>query len=509
MAIHSRLASLALVCTPFFSAPAAAQGIDLDLVGGGMPGTLTFEMQGTPSEEYLLLYALQEQQTALPNLGLVLDIPVVSAGASYGTPGFNALFSAGGTASPSLFVPDIPLLETVTLSFQAIAGAGPYSSSNLVRWTPQRVGTFKSTLSQPGVPIAAGGVVALPNRELLFVGGSGPVAQRYASRIEEWTVDGASFGVGLFSQTTGLPDGRVLFTGGLDLTTGQPTAAAAVYDPATQQTTTLTMSIARAGHGASVTGDGRVLVTGGFETVALNDPLALFAGIRATTEYFDPATDTFSPGPTLLEARALHTSSALPNGDVMLAGGLTLLPIVNVPTVSATAAVWSDSSNSFGLPSFFSGARFLHSAVGLSDGRVLLVGGLSVDLSTFLTSGNIQDIVIGTRNDCQVFSTGLFGSGSFATVNGMQEGRAGAAVAALRGGGALIAGGFQLAIDPVTGTFDLGATATADLFASGPDAITATGSMTAPRFLALAQPLEDDTVLIVGGGAATTEVYQR
>jgi len=40
-----------------------------------------------------------------------------------------------------------------------------------------------------------------------------------------------------------------------------------------------------------------------------------------------------------------------------------------------------------------------------------------------------------------LFSVGLFGFGTFTTVPGMQEGRAGAAIAPLPNGGALIAGG--------------------------------------------------------------------
>jgi len=59
--------------------------------------------------------------------------------------------------------------------------------------------------------------------------------------------------VGLLSQSTGLQDGRVLFTGGLD-TTGQPTTAAAVYDPVAQTTTTLTMGLGARRPGASVIG---------------------------------------------------------------------------------------------------------------------------------------------------------------------------------------------------------------------------------------------------------------
>jgi len=336
------------------------------------------------------------------------------------------------------------------------------------------------------------------------------VAQRYKSRTEQWEAAGITTAFGILSQATGLPDGRVLFTGGLDPTTGQTTNAAAIYDPVAQTTTTLTMAFARAGHGASVMGNGRVLITGGLLAFDLQNPLTLLTGIQVSTEIFNPLTNTFTAGPNMLEARAMHSSTTLSNGQVLIAGGLSLIPFINLPTVSATAYRFNPTTNSFGFPSFFSGGRFLHSAVGLSDGKVLIAGGLTLDLTLFLQTLNIADLVIGTRTDCQLFTPSFIGGfGTFATVNGMQEGRAGAAIAALPGGRALIAGGFRLAINVSTSTFELTATQTADRFAQGPNAITATGSMAAPRLFPVTVNLPDGTVMVVGGGPAAAEIYQQ
>jgi len=318
-----------------------------------------------------------------------------------------------------------------------------------------------------------------------------------------------TFGVGLLSQATALHDGRILFTGGLDPTTGQPTAAAAIYDPIALTTTPLAMAQARAGHGASALGNGKVLITGGLSGFALQNPLSIFTGILGSTEVFDPATNSFAPGPNLVEPRALHSSTTLTSGQVLIAGGLTLIPIANVPTVSSTAYRFNPATNSFGLPAVFSGARFLHSAVALSNGKVLLCGGLSLDLTTFLTTGNVQDLAIGTRSDCQVYAPSLFGFGTFTTVNGMQEGRAGAAVAPLPNGGALIAGGFRLVISPATLQLEVAATATADVLLSGQNAIARTGPMAAPRILATTVSLPDGTTMVVGGGPVGAEIYQH
>ncbi|MCB9878648.1 MAG: hypothetical protein H6835_13705 [Planctomycetes bacterium] len=252
-----------------------------------------------------------------------------------------------------------------------------------------------------------------------------------------------------------------------------------------------------------------MLVTGGLAAFDLTNPLATLTGILGSTELFDPTTGAFTAGPTLLEPRAFHSSTTTSDGQVLIAGGLTLLPIVNLPNVSSTAYKYNPASGSFSLPAFFTGARFLHSACALSDGKVLLAGGLSLDLTAFLTSGNIADIIIGNRQDCVLYSTGLFGLGTFTTVNGMQVGRAAAGMAALPNGGALIAGGLQITIDATTQTFAFGTTETADVFTQGPNTIAPTGAMAEPRAFPVMLPLSDGTILTVGGGPATAELYQR
>lgn len=504
---HASFLTLGLAAA--LAASATAQNLSLDKVGGGLGANVSFPLRGNPSEPYVLLFHLIEQSTPLPALGITLDIPDTFASFSYGFPTFAGVTNATGNATPIAPLPADPSWQGLTISLQAVAGSGPFRVSNLVRLTPQIRGTFLDALSQPPVPILGGSTAVAPNNELLFIGGSGPVAQRYKSRTEDWELAGASLGVGLLSQTTGLADGRVLFTGGLDLTTGQPTATASLYDPATQTTTTLTMLSPRAGHAASLMPNGRVLITGGSPSVNLTNPLSLLTGLLASTEIFDPVAGTFTAGPNMLEPRAFHTSTTLTTGRVLIAGGLAVLPIVNIPNVSATAYLFNPATNSFGLPSLMNGARFLHTATALSNGRVLLAGGLSLDLTTFLQTLQIQDLIIGTRTDCQLFAPALFGFGTFTTVNGMQVGRAGAAIAPLPNGGALIAGGFQMTIDATTSTFVLNATATADRFTQSPNTIAPVGSMAAPRLFPTTVNLPDGTVMVVGGGPTNAEIFQN
>lgn len=488
-------------------APAYAQNLQLDKTGGGLGGPVSCPVQGEPNAPFAVLVDLIEFPTFVPSLGVQLDITTQFAWWTANTPGFIGILDGNGGATPTATVPADPTLQDCVFSFQAVSGAGPYQVSNLVRVTPQQPGTFAPSLDAPPLPILGGGAIADADGGVLFIGGTGPAAQRYDSLLESWSLAGGTFGVGLLSQTTPLADGRVLFSGGLDLTTGQPTDAAAIYDPVAGTTTTLTMNQARAGHGASQLGNGLVLITGGLESFDLTNPLSIFQSILNTTELFDPSAGTFATGPVMLEARALHTQTTLSSGQALVAGGLSVLPIVNLPTVSATAYLFNPNTGNFGFPSLFNGGRLLHSAVALDNGRVLLCGGLSVDLSVFIQTGNIADIIIGTRDDCLVYTPGFFGS--FQQVNGMQVGRAGAALARLPGGGALIAGGFQLSIDITNGNFVADATETADVFTPSPNSIAPTGSLASPRLFPIAVDLPDGTVMVVGGGPLEAEIYQR
>jgi hypothetical protein len=89
----------------------------------------------------------------------------------------------------------------------------------------------------------------------------------------------------------------------------------------------------------------------------------------------------------------------------------------------------------------------------------------------------------------------------------MSEGRAGAAVAALPGGGALIAGGVQIAFDLANNNFAFNPVSSADRFFAN-NTITATGSMANARAFPAAFNLPDGTVMVSGGGPTGVEIYQ-
>lgn len=110
-----------------------------------------------------------------------------------------------------------------------------------------------------------------------------------------------------------LPDGEWLLLGG-ELQ-GQPTNAAALFNPETGQTTALasTLHVARAWQTATMLPDGTVFVFGGIGT----DGNAV-----AQAERYDPATETFTlMSATGLTPRAHQIAHVLMDGRVLIAGG--------------------------------------------------------------------------------------------------------------------------------------------------------------------------------------------
>jgi hypothetical protein len=155
-----------------------------------------------------------------------------------------------------------------------------------------------------------------------------------------------------------LADGRVLVAGGLS--EGLVTPTAELYDPATGTfRATGSMATARYKGGAVLLPDGRALVYGGSGHI---DGTILFK----SSELYDPATGTFSPGPPLERARYKLADSTirLGSGDYLVAGGAPQPELLSVAGPS-----FESVDGSLG------GTRLFLAAAPIDDRRVLLVGG--------------------------------------------------------------------------------------------------------------------------------------
>jgi hypothetical protein len=118
------------------------------------------------------------------------------------------------------------------------------------------------------------------------------------------------------SQATLLGDGRVLIVGGYSLPKRRYMRSAEVWDPRTLTSKSSgAMAVARAGHTATLLTDGRVLVAGG-ENGAAEE-----SGTQNTVEVWDPSTNKFSGTGPMHEARREHTAIRLADGRVAIDGG--------------------------------------------------------------------------------------------------------------------------------------------------------------------------------------------
>jgi hypothetical protein len=172
-----------------------------------------------------------------------------------------------------------------------------------------------------------------------------------------------------------LPDGQVLIAGGWNEGDLQ---SAELFDPADDTFTALTaagdseLQTSRYGAVAAALPDGQVLIAGGYNESS---------GFLQSAELFDPADDTFTAltaaGATELQtARQFAVAAALPDGQVLIAGGQ------NNGGAPQSAELFDPTSETFAelpeageteLPSPRAGAV----AAALPDGQVLIAGGIS------------------------------------------------------------------------------------------------------------------------------------
>lgn len=260
-------------------------------------------------------------------------------------------------------------------------------------------------------------------------------------------------------EATLLPNGKVLITGGMN-ERHNLLASAELYDPATRRfTPTGEMKIARGAHRATLLNNGKVLITGGLSHEWPRQKLA---------EIYDPVIGVFSPVGEMTTPRADHTATLLANGQVLLGAGSTG-PSIN-EAVTETAELFDPVTNRFIATGNLAAPRHKHAAVGLRDGKVLVIGGADSRLRGFYNSAELYDPTTGRFSP-----TGNMSAARYK----IRE-----AAALLADGRVLIAGGgTRLEIyDPATGVFSL-----------LPDRVTA-----ALRY-STTTLLRDGTALIAGG----------
>jgi N-acetylneuraminic acid mutarotase len=282
--------------------------------------------------------------------------------------------------------------------------------------------------------------VVLADGSVLVAGGSRngqplDTAERYYPSTDTWVAAGRLNLPRTQGTLTLLPDGRVLAAGGgIEGTPGwNSTASAEIFDPKTGVwSMTAPMSVARARHTATLLPDGEVLVTGGATTFHGDT-----GAVTATADLYNPKPGKWRAAAPMSRPRYVHGAALLPDGRVLVAGGWYATS--NSDPSHETAEIYDPAANDWTATGSMATARAEYGLVSLPDGRVLAAGG--IDRSYKVQAGaELYDPDTGIWQATGKLATATMGS----------------AVEVLPDGQVLIAGGAMDAVaSKVTGVCEL------------------------------------------------------
>lgn len=197
-------------------------------------------------------------------------------------------------------------------------------------------------------------------------GGSGG-ATLSAADLPGWRT-AASFSVArsLHSATL-LPNGKVLIVGGRNSRDGGLSytylGSAELYDPATNSwAPAAALAAPRAAHSTTLLPNGRILVAGGVDAL----------GRLSSAELYDPAADLWTPAAAMTTRRSAHSATLLPNGKVLVAGGDAF-----TANRISSAELYDPASGSWSAAASLAANHGGHAATLLASGKVLVIGGLT------------------------------------------------------------------------------------------------------------------------------------
>jgi Protein of unknown function (DUF3443)/Kelch motif len=284
-----------------------------------------------------------------------------------------------------------PLKVTVT-GEKTVFKMSVSGSGSLTAGTPTPSPTPTPTPSTTPTPTPAPAIAPTAAGDVFLLGGYAAVPVIYDPAAATANTSGAfdafagGAGSGLLPenyQSVALPNGQILIVGGDDGSNAFSNAY--IYDPSAQTVTpTRSMNQARTQFTLTLLNSGQVLAVGGSDVWVNTGNLSSGGGSKtlSSAEIYDPPSKTWTEAAPMSVARLAHTATLMPDGTVMIVGGLTDnssssgyalaqdYEFFTPPTGGESEGSWSPNSISLS-----SVPRFNHSAVLLDDGTVLVVGG--------------------------------------------------------------------------------------------------------------------------------------
>lgn len=380
--------------------------LELDWSGGIIGDQVTFRLEGQPNSICYLIPSGVEGPTPLALIDPT-DPRVLNVGLDLLNNAGPVFLDPNGIGTRTLSIPPLPFLQGAPLYAQAVelnpAGSPTVFGdiSNRTRFAMTQPDTPAQVLGEMIEARRAHGLVRLQDGRVLLIGGETPTdppvplstIEIYDPRDETFKSFGAKLGTPRSRmEATVLPSGRVLITGGVDATGGL--SSAELIDPNTRSILALPdMITRRVEHTHTRLLNGRVLIVGGFAgpytpshpygfPASVISPQPQPSSIANRAEIFDEASLTFTQ---LDNAPALagHAASTLPDGRILITGGLT--DTQGTPQAFDEAKgsfVFDPQTNQFGVTSDLPLGRAFHQQITLASGEVLVTGGGNVNYNS-------------------------------------------------------------------------------------------------------------------------------